>query len=304
MQYNQIFARLNPWYLAYCKEYGKIPYKKPPIRVMYAARRMMDLDSQNGPKKTDSQLLEKHFATPPRQPWQYATRSTNKPLNPRDPVHDYCTRRNHGEHLPISVLAKVLGINDVAAKQRYYRWCRANDEICVAQRHMKTNRRGVKKLTPEQIAEIVRLYTEDNRSTSDLAKRFKTGARLIQIALTQEGVILRDRSEAQRLRYLHRTDKPTPPKFEDLDPWIRPIVERLWKGGWITTDSGDGNKVGMEGALPYPHVFIKSKPEQLIDDCERLERILWWPVLPEIQGTYNTIDRQAIIMVSWPETKV
>lgn len=44
---------------------------------------------------------------------------------------------------------------------------------------------------------------------------------------------------------------------EKLDPGIRELALELIRNGYATTDSGDGTNYanGMEGALPYRHVF-------------------------------------------------
>ena len=295
---------LLQWYDAYCTAHKQTPRPQPPIKVLYSCRRMMDPNAPGSPNRADRERLAEHFSRPPGQPWVSTYESTGEPLNTDDPFTDYHQRRNTGEYLPASVLATALGVSYDVAKQRYYRWCKANNEVCIAQRPPRIGKRGPRKLTSDQITEAVELYTKDFKSLSFIAKRYSVSIHAIQFALVSAGVVLRTPEEANRIRYQKQSDDRSPLPVKDLDPWIRPIVQKLYDKGWITTDSGDGNKVGMEGSLPYPHVFIKSTVKHLILDCDRLERITWWPAFPDIQGMYNPLDREATIMVSWPELKV
>ncbi len=294
---------LLKWYDAYCTAHKLTPRPQPPIRILYSCRRMMDPDAPGSPTRADRERLAEHFAKPPGQPWVSTHESTGEPLNTDDPFTDYHQRRNKGEYLPASVLATALGVSYDVAKQRYYRWCKANNEVCIAQRPPRPGKRGPRKLTHEQITEAVELYTNEFKSLSFIAKRYSVSIHAIQFALVNVGVVLRTQEEANRIRYQKHSNKRPPLPAQDLDPWIRPIVQRLYDKGWLTTDSGDGNKTDMEGSLPYPHVFIKTTTKQLILDCDRLERITWWPVFPDIQGMYNPLDREATIMVSWPGLK-
>jgi hypothetical protein len=265
---------------------------------------MMDPNAPGSPTRADRERLAEHFSKPPGQPWVSTFESTGEPLDTNDLMGDFHRRRSIGEHIPITVLASALGVPYDSAKQRYYHWCKSNNEVRITHRPPRPGKRGPRKLSKEQINNCVRLYTQEHKSLTFIAELYGVSVHAIQFALTTEGVVLRTHSEATRMRYQKQSVKPDPPPIKDLDPWIRPIVQRLYDKGWMTTDSGDGNKVDMEGSLPYPHVFIKTTTKQLILDCNRLERINWWPSIPDVQGMYNPLDKQATIMVSWPEMKV
>lgn len=45
--------------------------------------------------------------------------------------------------------------------------------------------------------------------------------------------------------------------YDQISPGVRDLVRELNEAGYETTDSGDGTNYrnGMEGALPYRHVF-------------------------------------------------
>ncbi len=62
-----------------------------------------------------------------------------------------------------------------------------------------------------------------------------------------------------------------------LNPGIRRTVAWLRSEGFITTDSGDGVTnlaAGMEGALPFPHVFMRVPPDVAHEEARRLLRLL------------------------------
>ena len=76
--------------------------------------------------------------------------------------------------------------------------------------------------------------------------------------------------------------------LNDLDAGIRFTVRFLRAHGFDTCDSGDGSKAGtMEGALDVPHVFIRSTPETLIRDADRLRELVARIPHAEIQATYD-----------------
>lgn len=62
--------------------------------------------------------------------------------------------------------------------------------------------------------------------------------------------------------------------YDQLDPGIRRTVKTLRTWGFDTTDSGDGKKVGMECALPFPHVAMLSHPDELALDAEYLRGLV------------------------------
>lgn len=63
--------------------------------------------------------------------------------------------------------------------------------------------------------------------------------------------------------------------YDKLSPGIRQLVRQLRQDGFETTDSGDGSShaAGMEGALPFRHVFIKcDTPAMMLIDTRFLAR--------------------------------
>lgn len=64
--------------------------------------------------------------------------------------------------------------------------------------------------------------------------------------------------------------------YNKLDPGIREVVRYLRENGFNTVDSGDGKTKFESGdwdaeeLLPMPHVFIASRPNELLDDAEDL----------------------------------
>lgn len=63
--------------------------------------------------------------------------------------------------------------------------------------------------------------------------------------------------------------------MKNLCPGIRRTVEWLRPHKFETTDSGDGvSNEGMEGALPYPNVFMTAPAFILIRESRRLRVLL------------------------------
>lgn len=122
MQYNQIFARLNPWYLAYCREYKQTPHDRPPIRVMYSARRMMDPNSRNCPNRTDRVRLAKHFASKPKP----VLRNQPRPLDPSNPIADFHAQRTQLIRVTYEQLGHAINRSERQARNWYKRWCATN----------------------------------------------------------------------------------------------------------------------------------------------------------------------------------
>lgn len=98
-------------------------------------------------------------------------------------------------------------------------------------------------------------------------------------------------------------------KYDELDPGIREVVRVMRDNGFRTTDSGDGvSKPADHRALNIPHVFAVVVPaDALGSECDRLAYVLRQrgvrfsgadplagPV-PHIEGTYDPIDRTAVI---------
>lgn len=94
----------------------------------------------------------------------------------------------------------------------------------------------------------------------------------------------------------------TPP-WNQLDAGIVKAVRLLWEAGYTTTDSGDGSKFEyMDGALEYPHVVVRTTPENLIADTHRILNLNWSEAgydLPKVEGSYCANDEIAIVFVSW-----
>lgn len=106
--------------------------------------------------------------------------------------------------------------------------------------------------------------------------------------------------------------------WDNLDPGIRRLVRLLIDHGFDTTDSGDGvSKFDAEGKpLPgwesddpsfewvsrTPHVYMRTEPDALASECDRLLRVLFDAGVkvksigltddaPNIQGTYDPTIR-------------
>lgn len=98
-----------------------------------------------------------------------------------------------------------------------------------------------------------------------------------------------------------------------INPGVRCLVGWLNANGFETTDSGDGVTnlaAGMEGALDYPHVFIKGHPDTLLREARRLAVELHIrfgvklrpqgadPKIPAIQATYDPVDESSVIALT------
>lgn len=98
---------------------------------------------------------------------------------------------------------------------------------------------------------------------------------------------------------------------DDLNPGIREVVLWLRKMGHETTDSGDGVTnvaAGMEGALPFPHVFIVGphSHDSLWEQADRLHKFISCAALEAgvdvssmyVEANYSTADERAILMLA------
>lgn len=102
-------------------------------------------------------------------------------------------------------------------------------------------------------------------------------------------------------------------EIQGLSPEVRDLVVWLNEQGFETTDSGDGSnfKAGMEGALSFPHVFMKAEPKILVHEGRRLYRLLehrgidfkphlidpQFPYYPQIQATYDPHDETGVLLL-------
>ncbi len=96
--------------------------------------------------------------------------------------------------------------------------------------------------------------------------------------------------------------------YDELDPGIRKAVRVLREAEYETTDSGDGSKAGeTEGALDYPHVFIRLPATlDLVAEAHRAQRYLNEAGLPGsvVKATYSTKDETAMLLVRWPSVRL
>lgn len=102
------------------------------------------------------------------------------------------------------------------------------------------------------------------------------------------------------------TEALSPEVIEGLSPGIRDAVLWFRSYGFNTTDSGDGSNyaAGMEGALPYPMIAIRTTASFLIHDCCLIRSLLYRLGIPSadvvVEGSYNPDDWVAMILVSEP----
>jgi glyoxylate carboligase len=97
--------------------------------------------------------------------------------------------------------------------------------------------------------------------------------------------------------------------LDDINPGVRRTVAWLRSLGFDTTDSGDGRTnvaAGIEGALEFPHVYIRvQRGADLVAEAHRLAIALQrrgvcvGPIGPDdtpcIQATYDPCDGSASI---------
>jgi poly(3-hydroxybutyrate) depolymerase len=85
----------------------------------------------------------------------------------------------------------------------------------------------------------------------------------------------------------------------DLDPGIRNLVIALHGAGFNTTDSGDGaSKDSGDDVLPYPHVFIVSAPDRMLDDARAVHRwLIDHGATAKVEASYDPDDSSAIVAV-------
>ncbi len=94
-------------------------------------------------------------------------------------------------------------------------------------------------------------------------------------------------------------------KIPNIQPAMQEIVDFINDNGYVTTDSGDGItnvEAGMEGAMPFPHVVVRSSKENLISDADSLSIILgtnccYWKNF-QFEATYFPKDEVACILIS------
>ena len=92
-----------------------------------------------------------------------------------------------------------------------------------------------------------------------------------------------------------------------IQPAMRGLVDWLNDNGFRTTDSGDGVTnvaAGMEGALPFPHVVIRTEPQYMVREAKRLlstleeDHIAVYGVPGRsIEATFSPVDGVATIML-------
>lgn len=98
------------------------------------------------------------------------------------------------------------------------------------------------------------------------------------------------------------------PKIDlsQLDPGVRQFVSMLRHYDFDTCDSGDGHTKlekdpDAEDVLPWPHVFIRVEPHQLLGTAMRLRTVLKHhkiDLLPgDVQATYDPADESAVIQI-------
>lgn len=97
------------------------------------------------------------------------------------------------------------------------------------------------------------------------------------------------------------------PPWDDLDPGICDAVRFLWEAGFQPTDSGDGrSKIGtMPEALSFPHVFLVSAPETMVEDARSIHGLPWeivggLGVPTSVEASFSPGDGVAVILVFWP----
>ncbi len=91
--------------------------------------------------------------------------------------------------------------------------------------------------------------------------------------------------------------------YTDIQANVRELVEYLNNHGHITTDSGDGKinvDAGMEGAMAYLHVVVKSTPDRVIKESNEIKFLLglkhvWMDYF--IQANYSPDDAIATIII-------
>ena len=88
--------------------------------------------------------------------------------------------------------------------------------------------------------------------------------------------------------------------YDKLDPGIRETVRWLHEHGFRTSDSGDGvSKPEVGRTLDIPHVAIKTTPETMMADANRLLAALPTPLSHRvlIEATYSPIDGYVTLML-------
>lgn len=86
--------------------------------------------------------------------------------------------------------------------------------------------------------------------------------------------------------------------IDELSPGIKEAVLWFQSKGYETCDSGDGSnyKEGMEGALPYKHIFIEVRPHELITQANTISKLLVEAgAFLTVEATYRPEDIVGII---------
>lgn len=92
----------------------------------------------------------------------------------------------------------------------------------------------------------------------------------------------------------------------ELSPGIRDLVIWLNSMGFQTTDSGDGTnfREGMECAVPYPMVAMRTSARHMVQDARRLRAALMGRSVDlnrkgiAIEASYSPIDDVAILVLT------
>lgn len=97
-------------------------------------------------------------------------------------------------------------------------------------------------------------------------------------------------------------------QLEQLNPGIRMMVQWLREMGFDTRDSGDGRTHQFECDLPIPYVHIMVEPAKLVEETDRLMRLLAKVGIeiepcdeegkvPSIESVYLPANRMGLISV-------
>ena len=203
-RYKDIVPPLLKWYNLYCTTHNLTPRLSPPIKVVRACRRMLDPETPNCPTRADRLTITEHFSNTHRNLLCVSVDAfTGQPLNPDDPFRDYHERRLAGEYVPLSELQRAIGWRRCKTSQLYLAWCKANNAEPITVRPKRPDMAGPRRLKPEQITEVIRLYQE-NQSSYKLAKQFGVCADTILFTLRTNGIQIRSKSDAHRIRWSQR----------------------------------------------------------------------------------------------------
>ena len=96
---------------------------------------------------------------------------------------------------------------------------------------------------------------------------------------------------------------------DEISPRVRRVVQLLRSAHLTTTDSGDGSNhaAGMECAVPFPMVAIKTSPALAYDDLRRARHLLTMAGVkftpegqpgPTIMLTVDGADNSSVILIT------